>query len=81
MHAVTRTHDNWNNQADYSAIVGQFTYSSYWRQWDQILGVEGHRVIVQAVTEEGIASGPIRKHCTPIHRASVFAAPFNPYAV
>ena len=80
MHPIVHTRDNWNNQADYASNVGKYTYSTYWRAWDKILGVKGNQVIVQGVDNKGVVNGPVRSHCTPIHSKSIADFPFDPYA-
>ena len=80
MHPIVRTHDNWNNQVDYTTVVGKYTYSTYWRSWDKIIGVAGHCVVVQGVDNNGAINGPARSHCTPIHKGSIADFPFDPYA-
>lgn len=69
----------------HAGYEGAYVWSAYWHTWDKIIGVRVCPVtglrewIVQEVGNNGVPTGPVRKHCTALDRRGVYPAPFDPY--
>ena len=62
--------------------IGMFYYCAYWRQWDQILDVQGEVWVVRKVANDKgqpTLNTPIRKHLTTLWANSFADHPFNVY--